>query len=129
MRTISFVLGCLSVSVQAGDTKCHALALSGGANHGAWETGVMWGLLHYGDPAEFTWDVVTGVSAGAINTSIISVFAPGDEVAMTEYMTDSWAGITNNDVIWTNWPEGPAKALMNRGGMLDNSNAVGFIKS
>ena len=55
MRTTSFVLGCLGAitQVQAGDKKCRALALSGGANHGAWEAGVMWGLLHYGNPEDF----------------------------------------------------------------------------
>ena len=98
----SLAICCISViaQVQAGDKKCHALALSGGANHGAWEAGVMWGLIHYGDPANFTWDVVTGVSAGAINTAAISVFAAGDDVAMTEYLSDTWAGVTSNDEIW-----------------------------
>ena len=105
MRTTSFVLGCLSVltQVEAGDKKCHALALSGGANHGAWEAGVMWGLLHYGNPEDFTWDVVTGVSAGAINTSVISVFETGDEVNMSEFVSDTWASLTT-DMIWQNWP-------------------------
>ena len=76
--------------VQAGDKKCRALALSGGANHGAWEAGVIWGLQHYGNPEDYTWDVVTGVSAGAINTAAISVFAPEDSVNMSEYLSSAW---------------------------------------
>ena len=130
MRTTSFVLGCLGAiaQVQAGDKKCRALALSGGANHGAWEAGVMWGLLHYGNPEDYSWDVVTGVSAGAINTAAISTFAPEDTLNMTEYLSGAWAGIHSNDEIWLNWPEGPAKALFNKGGILDNSPATGFIK-
>lgn len=62
---------------------CNALVLSGGANNGAWEAGVLWGLVNYGDPADFQWDVVTGVSAGAINTGLIVMYPPGEEVAMT----------------------------------------------
>lgn len=74
----------------SGDGKCRALALSGGANYGAWEAGVLWGLLHYGNPEDYAWNVVTGVSAGAINTGATAVFATGDELAMTEMISDTW---------------------------------------
>ena len=50
--------------------------LSGGGSNGAWEAGVLWGFTHYGNPADFAYDVVTGVSAGAINT----IFFAGEEV-------------------------------------------------
>ena len=59
------------------DGKCRALVLSGGSNNGAWEAGVMYGLLHDGNPADFAWDVVTGVSAGALNTCAIATFPTG----------------------------------------------------
>ena len=41
--------------------------MSGGANNGAWEVGVLWGFLNYGNEADFAYDVVTGVSVGSIN--------------------------------------------------------------
>jgi len=56
---------------------CRALALSGGGNNGAWETGILWGLMHYGNPEDFQWDVVSGVSAGAINSSAVVLFPKG----------------------------------------------------
>ena len=59
---------------------CRALALSGGGNNGAWETGVLWGLMHYGNPKDFEWDVVSGVSAGSINSSAIALWPKGTEV-------------------------------------------------
>ena len=46
---------------------CTALALSGGGSNGAWEMGVLWGFLHYGNPDDFRYDVLTGISAGSIN--------------------------------------------------------------
>ena len=61
-----------------------------GRNNGAWEAGVLYGLTHYGNPTDFAWDVVTGVSAGAINTCAVSVFATGDEVAMSEFLSWNW---------------------------------------
>lgn len=79
--------------------------MSGGANYGAWEAGVLWGLVHYGNPADFTWDVVTGVSAGAINTGAVVLFAPGDEIAMTQFLSDTWASLTTSDV-WIPRPGG-----------------------
>ena len=88
---------------------------------------MLWGLLHYGEPADFTWDVITGVSAGAINTVATAVFEKGDEVAMTEFLSDAWANLTSPD-IWQKWPdEGPARALFNKPGMLDTSPAVNFL--
>jgi predicted acylesterase/phospholipase RssA len=74
-------------SVNAADL-CRALVLSGGSNNGAWEVGVIWGLTHYGNPEDYYWDVVTGISAGAINTAGTAGWAPEDVVEMTEYLSD-----------------------------------------
>ena len=122
-------LGCLSIfamQAEAADSKCRALALSGGANYGAWEAGIMWGLTHYGNPEDFAWDVITGVSAGAINTAATSVFAVGDEVKMSEFVSDTWASLTTED-IWVQWPEGPVRAVAKERGLVDDSPALAFI--
>jgi predicted acylesterase/phospholipase RssA len=100
--------------------------MSGGANYGAWEAGIIWGLTHYGNPADFTWDVITGVSAGAINTAATSVWNVGDEVKMSEFISDTWTTLTTSN-IWVNWPEGPATALFNKQGLVDDSPALEFI--
>lgn len=76
------------------DGKCRALVLSGGVNNGAWEAGVIWGLLHYGEPSDYAWDVVTGVSAGAINTAGIATWATGTEYEMSEWLSGHWADLT-----------------------------------
>ncbi len=62
---IAVAIAALANQVQA--VPCKALVMSGGANNGAWEIGVIWGLAHYGDATDFYWDVVSGISAGAIN--------------------------------------------------------------
>ena len=66
--SILVAIAMLAVQADAGDKKCHALALSGGGVNGAWEAGVLWGLTHYGDPADYMWEVHSGISAGSINT-------------------------------------------------------------
>ena len=90
------LMACMAVTEET--TKCRALVLSGGSNNGAWEAGVIWGLVHYGEPTDYTWDVVTGVSAGAINTSGIATWAPGTETEMTEWLSNQWVQMRSEDV-------------------------------
>ena len=68
--------------------------MSGGGSNGAWESGVIYGLVHYGNPDEYKWDVVSGVSAGSINSAGIGVWAPGDEVKGSEWLVDTWSNLT-----------------------------------
>lgn len=87
----------------------------------------MWGLTHYGNPDDYKWDVVTGVSAGAINTAATAVFAPEDTVAMTEFLSNCWETLTTKD-IWVFWPEGgPLDWIFNEPGLLDTAPAVDFL--
>lgn len=47
--------------------------MSGGGANGAWETGVLWGLINNGNPEDYAYDVISGVSVGSLN----AVFAAG----------------------------------------------------
>ena len=84
--------------------------MSGGGNVGAWEAGVVWGLTHYGNPEDFAWNVISGVSAGAINTSFTSVWNVGEEVKMSEFMSDIWANLKSED-FYVKWPGGIAAGI------------------
>ena len=55
---------------------CRALVMSGGGAKGAFEAGVLYGLFHgTEEPADkFDYDVITGVSAGAINTAGMAMY-------------------------------------------------------
>ena len=59
---------------------------------------MIWGLTHYGTPSDFAWDVVSGVSAGAINTGGIATWATGTEYEMTEWLSDTWNSISTQDI-------------------------------
>ena len=77
---------------------CHALVMSGGGSNGAWEMGVLYGLVHYGDPSKYKWDVVTGVSIGSINSAMLALWKPGEEVKATEYISNLWASLNTDDI-------------------------------
>ena len=57
--------------------------MSGGGSKGSYEAGVLFGLVNNDqDKSKYAYDVVTGVSAGSINSVAVSLFVPGDEVNM-----------------------------------------------
>ena len=43
-------IAIIAFDANAWQQTCHALALSGGGTNGAFEAGVIWGLMHYGNP-------------------------------------------------------------------------------
>ena len=66
-----------------------ALALSGGGAKGSYEAGALWGLVMNNDnKTKFAYDVVTGVSAGAINTSAAG--PRSGHVGLKPSVWDSW---------------------------------------
>ena len=107
MRTVSSSL--ISAAVIAGATNaadvCRALVLSGGGNNGAWETGVLYGLVNNGTASDYAYDVVTGVSAGSINAIAMAGWAVGDEKNMADWLTTLWKDLKTSDV-WVDWPLG-----------------------
>lgn len=109
--------------------KCHALVLSGGSNRGAWEAGVIWGLSHYAeDPADFAWDTVSGVSAGSINSGGIATWPTGSEIEMTEWLSDVWAGMSNDQVYYKR--EGTVEDLLFREpSFLNDDPALATLRS
>ena len=94
--------------------------MSGGGSNGAWEAGVVYGLIHYGNPDDYHYDVVSGVSAGSINTSLMSVWAPEEPVKCSEYMVETWQGLTT-DQIYKKRPMGDTVALFSANSIYDSS--------
>ena len=88
----------LSAALAASQESCKAVALSGGGSNGAWEMGVLWGFTHYGNPTDFAYDVVTGISAGSINAVQMMGYPLGEEVAMSEAGADLWNNLKTSDV-------------------------------
>ena len=134
-QSIFALLGAISETAKAAftdepsnDGKCRALVLSGGANNGIWEAGVLYGLLHYGNPEDYQWDVTSGVSAGGINAGLLAVWAKGEELEMTEWMSDRYASISSRD-IWTLRPGTPYDLFFNEQSLLDDDSALRTITS
>ena len=118
------VLGALAP--QAFATKCTALVMSGGGSNGAWEAGVFWGLLHYGNPLDYRYDVITGVSAGAINTGGLAGWAVGDEYNASQWLSDTWNNMKTSDV-WQYWETGLTDGF-NYPSFVNTAPGLAFLK-
>ena len=98
-RVITILSTLAAVKAAHESDRCYALALSGGGTNAVWESGVFWGLVHYGDPDDFKYDVVTGISGGSINTGMISLFEIGDEVNASEKIAEIYTTLHQSDIL------------------------------
>lgn len=102
--------------------------MSGGGAKGSFEAGVLHGL-YMNDPVKsnYAYDVITGVSAGALNTLAFSIFAPGDEGAMLQFLTDTWEGLEDSDV-YENWsPLGLVTGVLAKSGVYNDAPLTSFL--
>ena len=69
------------------DKKCKALVLEGGGDKGAYQAGVIRGMYEAMGKKEGKYDVLSGVSAGAVNALAYSFFEIGDEEKATQFLS------------------------------------------
>lgn len=106
------ILGATLATAVADDSKCYALALSGGGDQLAWVAGVVQGLVEHMDatPEERQWRVITGMSSGAVLASLAASFELGDEISLGQYLVDTVStNLTNTPGparVFEPWPAG-----------------------
>lgn len=66
---IAATLLILAVKTLSADGKCRVLALRGGGVHGSFEVGVFKAFVEKLDPIDVQYDIVSGVSIGALIAS------------------------------------------------------------
>lgn len=92
---------------------------------GAYEAGALHGMYHgVQDKTELQYDVVTGVSAGSINTFAVALHEKGDEANMVEFMQKAWEGVDDSQV-YKMWPN--VTDFMHESGVLDDSPLFKFM--
>jgi predicted acylesterase/phospholipase RssA len=105
----AIVVLCLFNYVSA--QKCRALALRGGGTKGNYEVGVLQSFLEHLPPEEIQYDVVVGVSIGAVNAATIGMYEKGREKEAFATLKDYWSDL-ETDQIFVQWPTwGPIAGL------------------
>jgi predicted patatin/cPLA2 family phospholipase len=99
------------------DGNCYVLALEGGGDKGAYQAGAIKGLIDSVPSGRIEWDVITGVSVGALNGAGLSIFAQGDEKTAVDFIINIWKNISGDGDIYKNWWLGPLYGLFFESGL------------
>lgn len=94
-----------------------ALVLSGGGSRGAFQAGVLHSLIL---KKGMSWNLVAGVSVGALNGSMMAMHAPAEQGLAVEKLRALWMDIQGNKSIYRGWLLGYFQSLW-EGGLYDTT--------
>eukprot|EP01132_Coremiostelium_polycephalum_P001127 gene1127-1432_t len=117
-------------SSSSSSSSCRAVTFSGAGDRGAYEAGVIWGLVDaYNDqPHEIEWQFITGISAGSINAASMSMFNIGQEEQAKDFIIQKWLSITKEDV-YKDWKGGVIEGLLLKNGIFDTSPLRNYLNT
>lgn len=115
---LSIALNFHSTSAQ--QTTCKALVLEGGGDLGAYEAGVIQGLVANLPADEVNWDFFVGISVGSIMSAGMAQYPKGEESDMVTWVISLWEQITKDD-IYENWPGGLVQGLLFESGIFSTA--------
>lgn len=104
-------------------TNKRALVLAGGGSKGAFEVGVLKSLI--GDKL-IQYDIITGVSVGALNASFLSQFPIGKEQESIATLEAIWDNISQKNIYKRHFPFGKFAALW-KSSVYDSSPLKDFV--
>ena len=107
----------LILTIKGKDNKCRILILQGGGDKGSYQAGVIKGLAYLSNDTQ--WDVISGISVGAINGAGMSIFAKGQEKEASEFLISKWRNMTGTGSVYKNWkPYGIITGFLSKSGIL-----------
>ena len=95
----------LAATASAQSPVCHALAMEGGGDKGAYEAGVLKAFVKYLNPEDIKYDVVTGISVGSLNAMLVVNSYIGGEAELADRMVAlwEWVGQTGSGAVFEDW--------------------------
>ena len=72
--------------------------LKGGGNRGAYEAGALYALVKNLPKKEVEYDVVSGISVGALNAVHLSTYPKGEELQMAIDLMNIWLNLTQDNL-------------------------------
>lgn len=115
------------ISALAGPT-CRSISLEGGGSHGAYEAGVVWALVNLTSAPSTQWNIISGISAGALNTAAMIQYPIGQESQMSEFLVNLWTSVNGSDEFYVNWKGGLIDGLLFHSGIYDYSPINSFLR-
>ena len=107
---------------------CRALALGGGGDRGAYELGALQALVENQSPEKTQYNVLTGISVGALNAGAFAQFKIGKEKEAIKFLTKVWLEMTFNKIA-SHWiPGSIVQGFLFKSGLFDTTPLDNFIK-
>lgn len=107
--------------------KCRGLALAGGGDKGAYQAGVVQGLVSNLPAGEAEYDVVTGVGCGALNALIFASYPVGSEAAAASAITNFWETSSYSD-FYEDWTGGLIEGLLEKSGLYNSAPLTSTVQ-
>ena len=114
------ILSLASISSQ----DCYGVAMEGGGPKGSYEAGVLFGFANATNPPYLKYNILSGVSIGAMNAGVMSQSILGDEQNMCINLINFWRSINGSSSIYVEWKGGVIDGLLFHSGIFDNSPAI-----
>jgi len=100
--------------------------LEGGGDKGSYQAGAIRGLYEALGKDEARYDVLSGVSAGAVNAVAYSYHNVGQEDKATKFLVDFWAGL-RADKCYRNWKYSFVEGLFWRKGIVNDTVFLDYL--
>lgn len=100
--------------------------MSGGGDKGPYQAAVFKGLVENLPLEDVTYDVLVGVSAGALNSLAFSPFKPEEAQEAANFAHDLWNTIPNYHA-YGQWPGGIAEGIFLRKGAFDLQPGIDWV--
>lgn len=109
--------------------QCYGVAFEGGGAKGAYEAGVLSILTNPANNINVQYNIITGISIGALTTMIIGNYSVGQEQQMSQQLTNMWFSIQNNSDLFVEWPGGLIEGILFKSSIYNNARSIKFFRS
>ena len=128
MQSLKYFAVAAVMAGQVAADKCYALAFSSGDESSAYQAGVLKGFVEAMGAAETAYQAVSGVSGGAVNSTILASYAVGQEADAAAKMVSFWEAAANTK-LYKDWLGGLAEGLLLKGGLYNDAAVLDFVKA
>lgn len=127
MGYFTLILALVLLYIQGSTAKkCRALTMSGGGDKGPYQAAVFSELVNLLPLEEVTYDVLVGVSAGALNSLSLTPFEPHQAREAADFAMALWSTIPQAQA-WQFWPGGIFAGIFEEKGVLDITPGMDFV--
>ena len=117
------------LAISASSQECLAIALAGGGSNGGYEAAVLFGFANSTKAPNIKYQVVSGVSIGAINGGLVTQYPIGQELSMSQQMLALWRIINGTSDIFVEWDGGLVEGLLFQRGFFNNTPGIDLTKT